>query len=263
MPGGASEYQIAQLTYTHTLPGDWLSIAAGQYSFGQYDDNQYTGDAQTYFINYSLAQSGTQTYTNAGTGVYVQITPNSWLQFAGGVQGATDISGAAVTTNGFHNNKIAHFVSAQWTPEFLAGGTYNIIYYSQPAVPQQPTASHGFSFSASQDIDDTFGLFLRANTVSGITIPIRTSVAVGGVINNPFGRLRLDQLGFGIAWDKANKTVVGSPSRDSEWIAELYYNYWLFKGLFVTPDLQVYYNPVLSPKTSAAGAFTLRTTFEF
>ena len=260
---GANGYQIAQLTYTHTFPGNWLALAVGQYSFGNYDDNKYTGDAQTTFINYALAQNGTETYINAGTGAYVQISPNDSWQFAAGFQSATDVSGHALTTNGYGSGKVAYFLSGQWTTTFLAGGVYNIIYYEQPSVPLQPSASKGVSFSASQDLDDTFGLFFRANNASGAAIPIETSIAFGGVINNPFGRLRLDQLGIGFAWDKTNKSAIIGPSRNAEWIGEIYYNYWIFKGLFVTPDAQVYLNPALAPKTNVAGAFTLRTTLEF
>lgn len=260
---GADGYQIAQLTYTHTFPGNWLALAVGQYSFGNYDDNKYTGDAQTTFINYALAQNGTETYTNAGTGAYVQITPNESLQFAAGFQSATDVTGHALTTNGFGNDKVAYFLSAQWTTTYLAGGTYNILYYTQPSVPLQPSASKGISFSASQDLDETFGLFFRANNASGAAIPIETSIAFGGIVNNPFGRLRLDQAGIGVAWDKTNKSAIAGPSRNAEWVTELYYNYWIFKGLFLTPDLQVYFNPALAPNTSVAAAFTLRTTLEF
>lgn len=259
----ANGYQFAQITYTHTLPGNWLAVAVGQYSFAQYDGNQYAGDAQVNFINYALAQNGTQTYANAGTGAYVQLTPNSTVQLAGGMQGATDITGESLTTNGLHDNKIAGFVAAQWTPTFLAGGSYGILYYSQPSVPQQPSASQGVSFSASQDLTPRFGLFIRANNASGAAIPIETSVAFGGIVNNPFGRQRLDQLGIGIAWDKANKAVVGSPSRSAEFVAELYYNVRIFKGWHVTPDLQVYINPVLAPNTDVAAVLTLRTTVHF
>jgi len=96
---GSNGYQYAQLTYTHTLPGNVVAVSVGQYSFGQYDGNQYAGNAQANFVNFALAQNATQTYANAGTGAYVQITPNSQLQFAGGLQNATNISGEGLTTN--------------------------------------------------------------------------------------------------------------------------------------------------------------------
>jgi hypothetical protein len=133
----ANGYEYAQITYTQTFPSNWLAVSVGQYPFAQYDGNQYAGNAQSNFIGCALAQNGTQTYANAGTGAYVQITPNRVLQFAGGLQSATDITGDALTTDGFGDGKIAYFLNAQWTPAYLAGGTYSIPYYNQPSVPQQ------------------------------------------------------------------------------------------------------------------------------
>ena len=260
---GDNSYQFAQITYTHSFPGNWLAIAAGQYSFGQYDANQYAGDAQTNFINYALAQNGTQAYSNAGTGAYVQVLPTSHLQFAGGVQGATDVYGRAVTLNGCHDGMLAWFMTAQWTPSFLAGGSYGILYYNQPSVPLQPSASQGVSFSAVQNITPKYGVFLRVNNASGNALAIETSVAFGGIVNDPFARHRLDQAGLGIAWDKTNQLEIGTPSRGAEWVGELYYSYTVFKPLHVTPDLQIYCNPALAPTTTLAAAFTLRTTFNF
>jgi len=259
---GGNGYQCAQITWTQTLPGKWLAVSAGQYSFGQYDGNQYAGNAQANFINYALAQNATQTYANAGVGAYLQINPNSQLQFAGGMQGATNITGETVTTSGYRNNQIAYFLNAQWTPTFLAGGTYSMLYYNQPSVPQQPSASQGVSFNAVQNLNATYGLFLRVNNASGAAIPIETSVAFGGIVNNPFGRNRLDQAGIGVAWDQTNQAAVG-PARGAEWVSELYYNYTVFKALQLTPDLQVYFNPALAPNTSVAAVFSLRATINF
>ena len=71
---GVNTTDYAQLTYTHTFPGrwDWLSATIGQYGFGAYDINQYAGNRQTNFMNYALAQNGTQTYVSADLGAYAQ-----------------------------------------------------------------------------------------------------------------------------------------------------------------------------------------------
>ena len=260
---GANGYQYTQITYTHTLPGNWLAVSVGQYSFAQYDGNQYAGNAQTNFIGYALAQNATQTYANAGIGGYVQITPTSELQFAGGFQGATDITGGALTTPGLSDGRIAYFLAAQWTPTYLAGGTYSVLYYRQPSVPLQPSASQGISFSAVQNIDATYGLFLRVNNASGSAIPIQTSVAFGGIVNDPLGVDRPDQAGIGVAWDKTNKSVVGEASRGSEFVVELYYSYAVLKALQITPDVQVYINPALAPSTRLGAILSIRTTINF
>jgi Carbohydrate-selective porin, OprB family len=256
-------YQYAQITYTHILPGNWLSVSVGQYSIGVYDGNVYAGSAQANFVNYALSWNGTQTYANAGTGAYLQLTPTDALQVAAGLQGATDVTGATLTTGGLNGGHIAYFVSAQWMPKILAGGAYSILYYAQPSVPQQPSASQGVSFSASQNITARYGVFLRADNASGSANPIETSVAFGGIVNNPFGRSSLTQVGLGFAWNWTNLAYAGGPFRRTEQLGELYCNVAVSKALQVTPDVQVYFKPALSPDTAMVAVFTLRTTINF
>jgi hypothetical protein len=259
----ADGYHFQRLTYTHTFPGDVLAVSVGQYSFAQFDGNQYAGNPQTNFINFALAQNATQAYAAAGTGAYAQITPNRQFQFAGGFQGATDLGSQHLTTYGLEKGKIAYFLTTQWTSTVLTGGAYSILYYWQPSAPAQPSAAQGVSFSATQNLNATYGLFLRANYASGSVTPIQTSVALGGVVNNPFGRNSLDQAGAGFAWDKTNLSAVGAASRRSETIAEIYYRFTIQKALQVSPDLQVYFSPAFAPSTSVAAVFSLRTTFTF
>jgi hypothetical protein len=132
-------------------------------------------------------------------GAYAQIAPNSQLQIAEDLQGASNINGETVTVSGFRHHQIRYFLDAQWTPRLLAGGAYSILYDNQPSVPEQPSASQGVSFNAVQNLTATYALFLRVNNASGTAIAIETSVAFGGIMNNPFGRNRLDQAGLGVA----------------------------------------------------------------
>ena len=255
-----------QLMYTHTFPDgwNWLSVTVGQYFFAAYDSNQYAGNPQTNFIGYPLAQNGTQTYANGGLGAYAQsATSDQQFTFAGGFQSATNVAGNALSTRGFATGKYAYFMAGEWAPNFLAGGACSLLGYGQPSVPQQPVNSPGVSFNAVQSIDAKWGLFLRANGASGTATPIETSVAWGGIRSNPFGRNKLDQVGLGIFWDKTNLKAVAQPARNAEWGAELYYNYAFFKALWVTPDIQLYYDPALKPGAGPAAVFTIRTTALF
>jgi hypothetical protein len=258
--------QYNQLMYTHTFPDawNWLSVTVGQYAFAAFDSNLYAGNAQTNFIGYPLTQNGTQAYPNGGLGAYAQATtPDQQFVFAGGFQGATNVTGDALSTRGFSTGKYAYFMAGEWAPNFLGGGTYSLLGYSQPSVPQQPSNSPGVSFNAVQSFDPKWGLFLRANGARGTAIPSETSVAWGGIYNNPFGRNNLDQVGLGIFWDKTNLKAVAQPARNAEWGAELYHNYVLFKGLWFTPDIQVYLGPALHPGAGPAAVFTIRTTAFF
>src|SRR6516225_9704240 len=223
--------QYNQLLYTHTFPDawSWLSLAVGQYTFAAYDSNEYAGNVQTNFLSYPLAQNATQTYPYGALGTYAQAaTPDQQFTFAGGFQGATNVAGNAISTRGFATGKYAYFMAGEWAPDFLGGGAYSLLGYYQPSVPQQPTNSPGVSFSAVQNIDPKWGLFLRANRAGGTAIPIETSVAWGVIYNNPLGRNKLDQAGLGIFCDKTNLKAVGQPARNAEWGSELYYSYTIF-----------------------------------
>jgi carbohydrate-selective porin OprB len=133
-------------------------------------------------------------------------------------------------------------------------------------VPQLPTGSNGISFSASQAINDAWGAFVRVSNASGAGALVETSVAFGGIRNDPFGRNPLDQAGLAFAWNKINYAANGvtpASARQSELVAELYYNYTIFKGLQITPDVQIFIHPALAPQTNAAAVFTVRTTALF
>ena len=145
-----------------------------------------------------------------------------------------------MTTRGFSTGKYAYFGEGEWWPNFLGGGDYSILGFTQPSVPQQPTNSQGVSFNGVQNINSKWGLFLRANGASGTAIPIET-----------------------LFWDKTNPKAVTQPARNAEWGAELYYSYTVFKGLRLTPDIQLYFDPALKPRAGPAAVFTMRTTAFF
>lgn len=264
---GVNTIDYAQLTYTQTLPAewDWLSATIGQYSFGAYDANQYAGNAQTNFVNYALAQNATQTYVSGDLGANLEAAaPGRNLVFAGGFQGATNFTGSTISTRGIASGKEAYFLAARWTPDLLSGGSYGLLWYAQPAIPDEElTSSRGLSFNAVQNFDIKWGLFLRANTATGLNNPIETSVAWGIIRNDPFTHDPLDQIGLGAAWNQTNPAAVGEPARNAEWIAEFYYNYTVFKGLQLTPDIQLYVNPALAPSSGPEAVFTLRATATF
>ena len=84
--------------------------------------------------------------------------------------------------------------------------------------------------------------------------------------NDPFGHDPTDQAGIALAWDQTNPKAVGTtPSgmHGGEWGNELYYSYTVTKGLSLTPDIQVFWNPALLPNNGPAAVFAARTTLFF
>jgi Carbohydrate-selective porin, OprB family len=267
----SNNYSWSTVAYTHTLPGvmKFLSVTVGQYNLFSFDPNAYAGNAQVNFISYPFAQDATQTFPNAGLGAYATVkTPDEQFALSGGFQGATNLNGREITTEGYQAGKYTYWGNFQWTPTIpsLGKGIYSILYYEQPAVPAAPTHSNGISFSASQEIGNKWGAFIRGSNASGAGTLITTSVAIGGVRNDPFDRNPLDQAGLAFAWDKTDYVANGvtpATARGSELVTELYYAFTVFKGMQITPDVQLFFHPALAPNTATAAVFTIRSTFFF
>ena len=127
----------------------------------------------------------------------------------------------------------------------------------------QPQASSGLSFNASQPFGDKWGLFLRANTAWNSSQYVQSSIAGGAVYNNPLGRAPLDQIGLGVAWNRTNQALYADTyARPSETMVELYWS-WSIRHLLITPDVQLYFQPALTPTQQVAAVFSLRATVLF
>jgi carbohydrate-selective porin OprB len=255
--------QFVQLTYTHGFPGEWLAVSIGQYAFSNFDGNAYANDQQVSFIGYSLSQNGSQNYSQAGLGAYVQVNPTREIALAAGFQDANDLSGSYIQFATLGQGQYAWFLYGSWSPTLgrWGQGTYSLLYYNQPGVTLQPLAGDGLSFSASQPIGDKWGLFLRANTAWQSSFPIQSSIAAGAVLSDPLQRRPHDQIGLAMAWNATNTSLFqGSVVRPSETMLEFYWTWSAYNAVLVTPNIQLYLQPALAPSDDLAAVFTIRVT---
>ena len=262
---GDGEDSRTQLTYTHAFPGNKLLLSIGQYPFSNFDGNQYLSDQQHNFNNYLFAQNGSSTYPIAGLGANAQVNVTTSVQLAGGFQNATDMTGADLTIKGFGEQNLAWFGYMQWTPKFhdLGAAQYSLTYYDVPAVAEQPSSSSGWSFSAAQNLNHTWAVFGRANGAWGYQTPIAASYAIGGAMNNPLGRSKMDQIGLAIGSTEAAEPPTNPPATRDEMVVEAYWNWEVFGGLLLTPDVQYISNPAKDTGRDSAWALSLRTTLMF
>ena len=114
---------FAQLTYTHALPNNRLLFSVGQFPISNFDGNPYLGNQQQNFNNYTLTQNASATYAQAGLGAYIQINATKSLQFVAGLQNASNITGATLSTDGFGKYGSSWFGYVHWTPEFKGFGS--------------------------------------------------------------------------------------------------------------------------------------------
>lgn len=261
-----NQLTFAQVSYTHDFPGDFVSVTVGQYPFSNFDSNAYSNNEQVNFIGYSLAQNGSQNYSQGSLGAYIQVNPTEELTFAVGFQDANNVLASNyIQFNTVGQGQYSWFLYGAWSPTVgkLGQGSYSLLYYNLPSVEMQPQASSGLSFSASQPFGEKWGVFLRANTVWNSSQPIQSSIAGGAVYNNPLGRAPLDQIGLGIAWNRVNQTLYADTYvNPSETMVELYWS-WSVRHLLITPDVQLYFQPALAPTQQMAAVFSLRLTVLF
>jgi hypothetical protein len=256
-----NDLTFTQATYTHELPGKWLSISAGQYPIANFDGNAYANNQQVNFLGYSLSQNGSQNYGQGSLGAYAELTPVKEATFAVGFQDANNLSANYVQFGTAGGGPYAWFLYGAWSPTFngVGRGQYALMYYNLPGVPLQPQASDGLSFSASQPIGEKWGLFLRANTAWNSSWNIQSSIAGGGVLNDPLSRNPLDQIGLGVAWNKTNMNLyAGSFARPSETMMEVYWATTYRSRFQITPDVQLYFQPALTPSAGMAAVFSIR-----
>jgi len=261
-----NEIQQSQYTWTQKLPGDILEITVGQYPMSNIDTNLYAGNQQTNFLNFSLSQTASQTYPNAGLGAYAQMNLPHGIQILGGIQNASDVSGETFTDAGFARHEIAWFAAAGWSGNVptLGAGKYMLFGYGQPSVPDLPHASQGISFNGAQRLTERWAAFVMANQASGSLLPVQASISAGLILTDPWGRNPQDQFGIGLAWNRTNRAAYPDrPVRDSEVVAEAYDNFAILPRLTVAPDVQVYANPALKPGTGPAVVLSLRATAAF
>lgn len=261
-----NQLTFAQVSYTHDFPGNVVSLTVGQYPFSNFDSNAYSNNEQINFIGYSLAQNGSQNYSQGSLGAYVQLSLSDELTFAAGFQDANNVAASNyIQFNTVAQGQYSWFLYGAWSPTFgkLGQGSYSLLYYNLPSVEMQPQASSGLSFSASQPLGDKWGLFLRANTAWNSSQYIQSSIAGGAVYNNPLGRAPLDQIGLGIAWNRVNQALYADTYvNPSETMVELYWS-WSVRHLLITPDVQLYFQPALAPTHQMAAVFSLRLTVLF
>ena len=265
---GSKSNEFPELYYTYQLPNkfNWLTVALGQFPIYNFDGTEYDANQQVNFINYALSQNASSTYSTAGVGSYVQLTPNPEWNFTVGAQDATNISAQSIRVNDLDKKHFTTFAYGAYTPTVKGWGQSEIavLVYNQPAVEAQPQTTNGWSINLSQNIGEKLAIFGRINGVSGDVATVNQSWVAGGVYNNPLNRNPLDQIGLAFAYNKIDEKAVGSKlEHNAEKIVETYWAWGISKWATLTPDVQLYINPAQNRKSNYGAVFSLRASIFF
>ena len=263
-----NENEFSELYYTYQLGGkwNWLTLGLGQFPLYNFDGTAYDANQQVNFLNDALAQNASASYTQAGLGIYAQISPNSEWSFAFGGQDGTNIDAPSIRFNHLDEEHYTTFGYVAYTPTIKGIGESEIslLVYNQPGVHEQPQTANGWSLNLSQNFGEKVSLFARINEVSGSVESIRQSWVLGGVYKNPLNRNSLDQIGLAYAYNKIDEQAVGTPlQHKAEQIVEAYWAWGIGDMLTITPDVQLYINPALNQKSDYGVVTSLCATVFF
>ena len=263
-----NENEFNELYYTYQFGGkyNWLTLGLGQFPIYNFDGTDYDANQQVNFLNEALAQNASASYTQAGLGVYAQISPNNKWTIAFGGQDGTNVDAPSIRFNHLDEKHYTTFGYVAYTPTIknLGDAEISILVYNQPGVTEQPQTTNGWSLNLSQDIGEKLSLFARVNETSGDMEEIRQSWVLGGVYNNPLNRNSLDQIGVAYAYNKLDESAVGEVlEHDAEQVIEAYWAWGIGDMLTITPDVQLYINPALNQKSDYGFATSLRATVFF
>ncbi len=262
----ANQEIFSQLSYTHTMPGDWnwLSITVGQFPLYNFDGTQYISNQQTALMNYALSQNASSAYPSASLGAYVQAQNKTW-SVAAGYQDATNVSGSRIKFKDAFDGKYTVFGSLSWTPSFEIGaGQYSVLYYYQPSVDAQPENVNGWSLNMQQNLGEEWAMFGRANGSTGGAMGVKNSYALGLALLNPLKRNSQDAIIFGVAYNRLSEEGMGYPNymRSGEMAVELQWIWGIGQLITITPDLQLYPNAGLDKNQGLTTVVGLRTTIQ-
>jgi len=256
--------EFNELYFTYQLGGswDWLTLGIGQFPIYNWDGSDYNSNQQVNFINYALSQNPSSTYSTAGVGGFMTITPNDEWSVTLGAQDASNVDGISVRVNDLNDGHFTSFGQVEWTPTNHFGeAQVSLLLYNQPAVKLQPQTTNGWSLNLSQNLGEKFNVFARVNGVSGHMDTIDQSWSGGLVWLNPLERNSLDQIGFAYALNKVDEAAVGEPlAHDIEHVFEAYWAWGFSKWMTLTPDVQFYIHPALNQKSDYGTAVSLRLT---
>lgn len=260
--------EFNELYYTYQFGGkwNWLTLGVGQFPIYNFDGTDYDANQQVNFLNEALAQNASASYTQAGVGIYAEISPNEKWSFAFGGQDGTNVDAKSVRFNDLGEKHYTTFGSVSYTPMINRLGEMNVsvLLYNQPWTREQPQTTNGWSLNLSQNIGDKLSVFARVNETSGDMEEIRQSWVFGGVYNNPLGRNSLDQIGLAYAYNKLDEKAIGEKlEHKAEQVVEAYWAWGIGDVLTITPDVELYINPALNQKSDFGLAMSLRATVFF
>ena len=252
--GPATSNQILQMAaFEYVHPGEHWRVQAGKLSLRTLVNlNRYANGDSEMFFSPMLGNNPVVPYTALlGLGVYGQYRTDLW-SIAGLVRAPDTELG--LTTDAWQNGHRGYVIEAALTPTIrgLGPGEYRLTWSLDEANATLPRMET-WSISADQDIGPRIGAFVRYATADVTFRDFQQRAALGFQVKEPFG-FPEDRLGVGAWWGEPT-----NPTLNDERGIEVFYRAQVSPFLQITPDVQIVFDPALSPaKTEIIFGLRLR-----
>jgi high affinity Mn2+ porin len=283
---------------------DRFTITVGKFSMADFfDNNSYSHDPRTQFMNWALMSNGGWDYP-ANTRGYTWNVVGEYIRERWAIRAATSL--VPTIANGpelnwqWANNQSNTLEFEKSTKFFGKEGKIRALTfltttymgsYAQAIQQTNPDIAstrkpgrtkYGFGINYEQELGNESGMFFRVswndgNNETWAFTEIDHSVSGGFVKDNLFGR-KQDRLNIGFAFNGISNIhrqylakggygfIIGDgklPNYGLETIFEINYNVKVTDWLSVTPDYQLVINPAYNQDRGPVHAFALRVHTEF
>jgi high affinity Mn2+ porin len=268
-----------------------------------FDDNRYAHDARTQFMNWALVGGGAFDYAADARGFTegfsVEWENGDWAVRGGAFRVARRVNGLFLdpaVTRGFQAlaslERFWRIGEREGAVRVIYGGSrarqsrWSDLDPSNPATFEQSPNRYRFknnlTISADQQITEDFGIFGRlswndARTQNWMFTEMDRAVSFGGVLTGQRWNRPDDTVGLGIniGWINAGNrryleaggigfiTGDGRLNYRPEWIAELYYDARVARGVNMAIGYQLLVNPAYNADRGPVNVFSLRLRSAF
>lgn len=218
---------------TETIPTSRITISAGKFAISDfYDNNEYSHDPRTQFLNWSLMSNGAWDYpanTRGYTmGIVTELIKSSWALRLSMVQMPRTANGSKMDFNIFKANgltlefeqsyhikkqvgtiRLLAFQTTSQAPtyhntikEIQMGDSSSVnVYTGDYEWKKYSGKKYGFGINISQHVNDNIGCFLRSSwndgrTATWVFTEIDRSISTGINMNGKIWKRKFDNIGI-------------------------------------------------------------------
>ena len=270
---GDLDYYVDKCFVEFTMLDRELTFAVGKVLSHDYFDNSWVANSEfTQFMSPQLTNNCAVPWPSKGIGAIGRWSKNDRFYVQAGIMDAQAEKRETGLNTAFRDEDYWFSIAeAGYNPKICGlDGMYRFIMWYDPQDKAYLDGSGlnkrddlGFAVSFDQNIDDKTTLFFRYGWADDKVNRVKGTISFGGQIKGPFQGRECDVLGIGYADNSLSGKGLAANRTDDARILEAYYSCKVNKNTWLTPSIQVVFDPGSDESESAATVFGVRLVNKF